>query len=59
MAARTSEVSRQFCGPLLGGVGSALFGIRTMLGLTAALYVANMLWVRWKVQDPTAMDPTS
>ncbi|SFU32272.1 MFS transporter [Alicyclobacillus macrosporangiidus] len=47
-----------FAGPLLGGFGSALFGIRTMLGLTAALYLLNMLWVYWKVQDPPAMDHT-
>lgn len=48
-----------FAGPLLGGFGSALFGIRTMLGLAAALYLANLLWVRWKVQDPPVMDPTA
>lgn len=42
-----------FAGPLLGGAGSALFGIRTMLGLTTLLYLANLLWVRWKVRDPS------
>lgn len=42
-----------FAGPLLGGIGSAAFGIRTMLGLAAVLYLANMVWVRFKVSDPT------
>lgn len=41
-----------FAGPLLGGVGSAVLGIRMMLGLAAALYICNMLWVRWKVREP-------
>jgi MFS transporter, DHA1 family, multidrug resistance protein len=42
-----------FSGPLIGGLGSSLFGIRIMLGLTCVLYFANMLWVRFKVQEPT------
>ncbi|MCL6515877.1 MAG: MFS transporter [Alicyclobacillus sp.] len=45
-----------FAGPLLGGLGSAVFGIRWMLGLTAVLYFLNMLWVRWKVKDPPALE---
>lgn len=42
-----------FMGPLLGGLGSSVFGIRTMLGLASILYLANMLWVRLKVSEPT------
>ncbi|MDB5084111.1 MAG: transporter [Bacilli bacterium] len=42
-----------FAGPLLGGFGSALFGIRVMLGCTCALYLSNMLWERFRVTDPT------
>jgi DHA1 family multidrug resistance protein-like MFS transporter len=41
-----------FAGPLIGGAGSALFGIRVMLGLTTLLYLMNVVWVRWKVRDP-------
>ncbi|GGJ12243.1 MFS transporter [Alicyclobacillus cellulosilyticus] len=41
-----------FAGPLLGGLGSAVFGIRWMLGFVCALYLLNMLWVRWQVVDP-------
>lgn len=42
-----------FAGPLLGGLGSAFMGIRVMLGVAGALYLCNMLWVRFKVQEPT------
>jgi MFS transporter, DHA1 family, multidrug resistance protein len=41
-----------FSGPLIGGLGSSLFGIRAMLGLTCLLYFVNLLWVRSKVQEP-------
>jgi MFS transporter, DHA1 family, multidrug resistance protein len=44
-----------FAGPLLGGIGSALFGIRTMLGITTLLYLGNLLWVRLKVRDPSPL----
>ncbi|WP_232463322.1 MFS transporter [Tumebacillus avium] len=40
-----------FAGPLLGGLGSAYFGIRVMLGLTCVLYLLNMIWVRMKVVE--------
>ena len=43
-----------FMGPLLGGLGSSFFGIRTMLGMAAILYLANMLWVRLRVSEPSA-----
>ncbi|GAA4701831.1 MFS transporter [Brevibacillus fulvus] len=42
-----------FAGPLIGGSGSALFGIRTMLVLVAILYLLNMLWIRFRVEEPT------
>lgn len=42
-----------FAGPFLGGLGSAALGIRTMLGIAGALYICNMLWVRFKVSEPT------
>ncbi|QSO55130.1 MFS transporter [Alicyclobacillus curvatus] len=42
-----------FMGPLLGGLGSSAFGIRTMLALASILYLANMVWVRLKVSEPT------
>ncbi|EPZ53020.1 MFS transporter [Alicyclobacillus acidoterrestris] len=48
-----------FAGPLLGGVGSAAFGIRTMLGVAGALYICNMLWVRWKVREPGSVEQQS
>ncbi|MCL6452792.1 MAG: MFS transporter [Alicyclobacillus sp.] len=41
-----------FAGPLLGGVGSAFLGIRTMLAIAGALYICNMLWVRFRVREP-------
>jgi MFS transporter, DHA1 family, multidrug resistance protein len=41
-----------FAGPLLGGVGSAFLGIRMMLAIAGALYIGNMIWVRWKVSEP-------
>ncbi len=41
-----------FAGPLFGGLGSAVFGIRVMLGLTCLLYLLNLIWVRWKVVEP-------
>lgn len=41
-----------FMGPLVGGLGSALFSIRAMLGMAAVLYLANMIWVRLKVTEP-------
>jgi MFS transporter, DHA1 family, multidrug resistance protein len=41
-----------FSGPLVGGLGSSLLGIRMMLGLTCLLYFANMLWVRTKIEEP-------
>ncbi|MCL6444018.1 MAG: MFS transporter [Alicyclobacillus sp.] len=44
-----------FAGPLLGGVGSAVLGIRAMLGIAGALYICNMLWVLWKVKEPKLM----
>jgi DHA1 family multidrug resistance protein-like MFS transporter len=46
-----------FAGPLLGGLGSAVFGIRWMLGITSLLYLLNMLWVRIKVRDPEGFAP--
>lgn len=46
-----------FAGPLLGGIGSAFLGIRTMLGVAGVLYLFNMLWVRWKVKEPTLTTP--
>ncbi|WP_245630254.1 MFS transporter [Alicyclobacillus acidiphilus] len=42
-----------FAGPLLGGVGSAFMGIRWMLGVAGALYICNMLWVVFKVREPS------
>jgi DHA1 family multidrug resistance protein-like MFS transporter len=44
-----------FAGPLLGGLGSAAFGIRWMLGITSLLYFLNMVWVRLKVRDPSSV----
>jgi MFS transporter, DHA1 family, multidrug resistance protein len=45
-----------FAGPLWGGIGSAAFGIRTMLATTCVMYLANMLWVRAKVRDPKPLE---
>jgi MFS transporter, DHA1 family, multidrug resistance protein len=42
-----------FMGPLLGGLGSSAFGIRTMLLLASILYLGNMLWVRFRVSEPS------
>jgi DHA1 family multidrug resistance protein-like MFS transporter len=41
-----------FAGPLLGGAGSAAFGIRSMLAAVCGLYFINMIWVRLRVKDP-------
>ncbi|WDM02798.1 MFS transporter [Alicyclobacillus cycloheptanicus] len=48
-----------FAGPLLGGVGSAVLGIRVMLGVAGALYICNMLWVRWRVREPDVPDEST
>lgn len=45
-----------FAGPLLGGIGSAVLGIRWMLGAAGALYIFNMMWVLFKVREPGAVD---
>jgi DHA1 family multidrug resistance protein-like MFS transporter len=45
-----------FAGPLVGGAGAAAFGIRTMLGVTAVLYLLNMLWVRTRVKEPEKVE---
>ncbi|MCL6593744.1 MAG: MFS transporter [Alicyclobacillus sp.] len=38
-----------FAGPLSGGAGAAVLGIRTMLGVTMLLYLANAAWVHLRV----------
>ncbi|MCK9905659.1 MFS transporter [Microbacteriaceae bacterium K1510] len=42
-----------FAGPLIGGIGSAAFGIRIMLGVVCLLYLLNMFWVRFRVKELT------
>jgi len=49
----SAQLMGSFLGPLLGGLGAALFGIRAMLGVTALLYLVNLIWVRKQVQDPS------
>jgi DHA1 family multidrug resistance protein-like MFS transporter len=44
-----------FAGPIIGGFGSAVFGIRAMLCVTCVLYVFNMIWVRRHVVEPNAV----
>lgn len=48
-----------FAGPLLGGIGSAYLGIRMMLGIAGALYLCNMLWVRFKVDEPPRLEDST
>ncbi len=42
-----------FMGPLLGGLGSSTLGIRTMLGIASLLSLINMVWVRFRVSEPS------
>src|SRR5690606_20335116 len=44
-----------FAGPLFGGIGASLFGIRIMLGVTALFFLINLLWVKWKVEELPAV----
>ncbi|MGZ4134703.1 MAG: MFS transporter [Tumebacillaceae bacterium] len=48
-----------FAGPLIGGMGAAAFGIRVMLGVTAVLYLFNLLWVRTRVTEPPKLETGS
>lgn len=41
-----------FAGPLFGGLTSAAFGIRFMLASVCVIYLLNVIWVRFFVQDP-------
>lgn len=41
-----------FSGPLVGGLWTALFGLRSIFYAASLLLLLNLFWVWWKVQEP-------